>query len=246
MVKGRGIRRQAQRFRPNMRRRVAKTPKSDFCGISARAPSRPRSAQEAPWNSIVVQRRVAVADNSAFTANTVYITEVLLAQLELPTTVNVSWRLRSIDIYDLGGRPFDARIYDYNSGTGSSAFQGQLATGISVPARNGWSSMKLIFPKAIATQAHRTGTGASTWLTGNVGTPVGITSVTSGFLLLRFHLLWRPLTGTGAPVGFHEHAEAHGIPFAVAPSKAYKVDDPPQLAPEAVKRLRVSGSPMRA
>lgn len=228
------------------RKVVARTPKSDFCGISCRAPVRPKSAQEAPWNSIVVQRRVAVSDNSTFSVNAQYVTDSLIAQLEFPSTVQVSWRLKFIDIYDLSGRPFDARIYDYNE-AGSNPFQGQLATGISVPPRNGWSSLRLVYPKAISTSAHRTGTAGVTWLTGNVGAPLGIESVASGTMLFRLHLLWRPLTGTGAPVGFSEHSNAHGIPFAIAPSSAYVADEPPQLTlPEAVKRLRVSNSPMRA
>lgn len=237
----------AMRRRPPFgRKTAARTPKSDFCGLSTRAPARPKSAQEAPWNSIVIQRRVAVADNSNFTVNTQYVTDSLLGQLELPTTVSLSWRLRSIDIYDLSGRPFDSRIYDYNQSSGIAVFNGQLATGISVPARNGWSSMRLTYPKAVSAFAHRSGTGSQTWLTGNVGTPLGISSTASGTILFRLHLLWRPLTGTGAPVGFSEHTIAHGIPFAIAPSTVYLADDPPQLQPEAVKRLRVSGSPMRA
>lgn len=246
MAKGKG-----NKFNPRRRnrfsRRIGINRKSDFDGLNVRAPSRPKTAQEAPWNSIVVQRRITVSDDSAFTVNTQYIIDSLIAQLELPTTVSLTWRIRFVDVYDLAGRPFDARIYDFTRQRTGVPAPGQLATGLSVPARNGWSSTRLIFPKAVSAFANSGGSAIATWMTGSVAAPIGITSATSDLMLFRMHLLWRPLQAGGAPTGFSEHANLHHVPFAITPSKEFLPDKPTELPLEGQKRLHSSrASPMRA
>lgn len=246
MARGKGNKFNPRRVSRPMRRRATRN-RSDFDGLNLRAPARPRTAQEAPWNSIVVQRRVTVSDNSSFSVNTTYITDSLIAQLELPTTTQVSWRLRMVDIYDLAARPFDARIYDYLRSTSTSTAGGQLATGLSVPSRNGWSSTRLKYPKSVSSFANSGGTSLVTWLTGTVASPIGIISANSDTMLFRMHLLWRPLQAGGTPTGFSEHANAHHASFAVTPSHEFDPDKPTVLPADQHTKLRnMRASPMRA
>lgn len=248
MTRGKGNKFNPRRMN-RTQRRFAKRSRSDFSGLNTRAPARPKTAQEAPWNSLVIQRRVTVLDNTAFNVNTQYIVDSLIAQLELPTTTQLSWRLLKVDIYDLSGRPFDARIYDYTryAASASSPQQGQLATGLSVPARNGWSSTRLVFPKSVSSFANNGGASLVTWLTGTVASPIGIVSASSDTILLRMHVLWRPLQTSGTPVGFCDYANAHHVSFAVTPTTASLPDKPTEFPQEQHKRLGVArASPMRA
>lgn len=245
MAKGKG-----NKFNPRRMSRPARrmrSRKSDFDGLNLRAPARPKTAQEAPWNSIVVQRRVTVSDNTSFSVNTTYVTDSLIAQLELPNTTQLSWRLRMVDIYDLAGRPFDCRIYDYIRPSAGVATVGQLATGLSIPARNGWSSTRLKYPRSVSSFANSGGSTLVTWLTGTVASPVGIISANSDTMLFRMHLLWRPLQAGGTPTGFSEHANAHHVSFAVTPSHEFDPDKPTLLPADQHNKLRnVRASPMRA
>lgn len=184
MVK-RGIR----RIRRPIRRRNRK---SMFNGVEARIGATPKTSQEMPWNTIVLQRTVTIANGSTFTGTLGYIRDSLKAQIQLNGTMDYSFRVLAIDAFDMAGRPFEFRIHDTDDDVVGKA-SGICATSLSYPARNGWSRARLIWPKAVAARplyllAAEIG---PIMFSGGVGTPVGITNVTGTSMLLRIKILWR-------------------------------------------------------
>lgn len=167
--------------------------KIDFTGIRAIPSNIPRPAQDAPWNSIVIQRSVSVADSSAFTVNIQYIRDILANQLNLSSATNLQFRLLALDLYDLAARPFELASFNYTVDP-TSVSNAQLNTAISWPGRNNWSRVKIVWPKAISAFPFvLSGTSAATnvVVAGTVSTSFGIVNVSTTSMLLRAHLLWR-------------------------------------------------------
>lgn len=185
---GRSVRRRGNR--PFNRRR-RNNQKVDFTGIRAQPPRTPRTAQDAPWNTIVVQRTFSVSDSTTFSVNLTYFRDILANQLSATSDATLTFRIMSIDLYDLGGRPMEISNYNY-SHTSTSVMNKQLSTALSWPDRNGWSRTKLIWPKSISANSMSFGgTQLATVIAGGVGAPIGITTVASDKVLLRVKYLWR-------------------------------------------------------
>lgn len=167
--------------------------KVDFTGIRAIPSNIPRPAQDAPWNSLVVQRSVSITDSTAFTVTIQYIRDILANQLNLSTATNLHFRLLALDMYDLAARPFELSSFNYTVDSTSNT-NAQLNTAISWPGRNNWSRVKIVWPKAIsAIPFVLNGTSAATnvVVSGAVSSPFGIVNVTTTSMLLRVHVLWR-------------------------------------------------------
>lgn len=185
--------------RPFNRRRNRNNQKVDFTGIRAQPPRTPRTAQDAPWNTIVVQRTFTVADSTAFSVTVAYLRDILANQLNSSSDDTLTFRVISADLYDLGGRPMEISSYNYTAGS-TSAINKQLNTALSWPDRNGWSRAKIIWPKAIsAIPLSFTGALNNIVLAGGVGVPIGITSVASDKVLLRVKFLWRVTQANTVP-----------------------------------------------
>lgn len=189
MVKGRSVRR-ARTGNGKGLRRTMKTPKDDFSAVPLKLSPAPPPAQEAPWNSLVVQTKVAVSNSSSFTFTGTQLLTAIRTQLELQTGQALSVRALRLAIWDLAAREMELRLTNPTiSGTASTA--PQLATDIKYPPRNGFTAIGFRYPKAIsATPVSNTST--SYLCQGDIGVPYGITNVTTTTLVFRIHVLWRP------------------------------------------------------
>lgn len=176
-------------------------PRTVFNGISSGASLTPRVAEQSPWNQITLQRYIALADSTSFSLNRGYIHDVLLAQLGLPATVGaVDVRLQAIQFYDLSARPISAQIHDYNDGDGI------LKTAVSIPGRNSWARVNLIWPKVVSSMsASFTADSTVQVATGEVGTAVGINTAAFPRLLMRLRLLWK-IPSSSTPSLFKVHS----------------------------------------
>lgn len=199
--RGRGKRQARGRF-GRIRRRNGGAWKTGTPKVTAT----PTTAQEVPWNSIIVQRTVTVANNTTFTGNLLYIRDGLLAQIALGSaTGTLSIRVMAADCFDLAGRPIEFRIHDYSTTTTAIVDAPVIGTALSYPARNGWSRARLVFPKAISVEAKNVANAATSSplvFSGAVGAPMGVTNSTSTLILLRIRVLWRPIQTGGMGLAF--------------------------------------------
>lgn len=164
--------------------------KIDFTGIRTAARSIPRSAQDAPWNEVVVQRTVSLANNSTFIVTCTYVRDILANQLHVDSGSNLTFRIIAVTVNDLAGRPIE--IASYNFTTNASLTNNQLTTALSWPGRNTWSGARFVWPKAIsAASLSFDGDNPRTVISGGIGTPVGIVNTDATTALLRFNILWR-------------------------------------------------------
>lgn len=166
----------------------------------------PRSAQDAPWNPLVVQRTLNIADNTTFSMSISYIRDILANQLGVSADGTVTFRLLAIDLYDLASRPFELATYDYNDGgTITPITNAQISTVVSWPDRDKYSRASFLWPKSISATPFRivSSTASNIVMTGGVAAPLGITSAATTSMLLRVHLLWR-LTQSSTEPSFIE------------------------------------------
>lgn len=162
----------------------------DFTGIRTIARSIPRSAQDAPWNEIVVQRTATIADSSTFSIDCTYVRDILANQLNVAAGSNITFRIIAVTINDLAGRPLE--IASYNFAASNSLSNNQLTTALSWPGRNTWSGTRFVWPKAIsAISLSFASTNPILVITGGIGAPVGIINNAVTTTLLRFNILWR-------------------------------------------------------
>lgn len=168
---------------------MRKLPKSSFSTIAVKASPFPKAKQEAPFNSITIQFSKTPANNTGFIVNGLDIGTALKAQIELPSTVDVVIRVSEFKIFDLASRRLEVRIWDGTTPTGNNTNL-QLATERVFPSRDAFSAARFILAKAIAARPIiQTANGV--FLTGEVGTPLGITSVATTEVLFQVNLLWR-------------------------------------------------------
>lgn len=197
----RNRRRGNRRNRRSSGRNRAMTRKSkvDFTGIRSQPPRKPRSAQDAPWNSLTVQRTFTIADSSTFSVNIAYLRDVLANQIGATSDASLTFRILALDVYDLAGRPMELSSYDFTQGSAGIA-NSQLVTALSWPDRDGWSCARFTWPKAIsATALSFSGTPTNVVVAGGVGAPIGINSVVTDKVLLRVRFLWRPTQAATVP-----------------------------------------------
>jgi len=165
--------------------------KVDFTGIRSQGPINPRTAQDAPWNPIVVQRSVSVADATSFSISLAYVRDVLANQLGLTSDNTLTFRILAMNTYDMAGRPIEMAIYNFTSIPG--AYNSQLITSVSWPGRVSWPRVKYVWPRAIsAIPLSFAGPNTTAVAQGAVATPLGVVDNSSTVIMLRFHLLWRP------------------------------------------------------
>jgi hypothetical protein len=179
------------RLRPKGKRsnRTVRTPKVHFSSIILRAKPNPPPAQEAPWNSLVVQKKVFVPNNGAYSYATSTFVSDIISQLELATTQKIDVRVSAVFIWDLASRELEARLHNPTA-TIEAATVTQLCTDIKYPSRNGYTAIGFAYSKAIvATPILNNGAYLYTF---NVGIPYGIVNTTTTALLLRSYVLWRP------------------------------------------------------
>lgn len=212
MVRGRrSNRRPGRKFgRFNSNRRV--TRKLDFTG-SLRGISRvPRISQDAPWNSITVQRSIAVTDSTVFSITNGYLLDVLRNQLNL-LTVDLTYRVMAMDVFDTKGRPFEMKVFDYGYNESASNGTLSLITAVAWPGRMQWSSARFVWPKAISARPLSAQIpGTRLIASGAVGTPSGVESVGAGSLILRVRYLWRPTQPQTTPTSFEVKLASNAIP----------------------------------
>lgn len=188
--RGRGIRR-----RRTGRKSGKRIPRSMFNAISSTGARNPRASSSVPWNTVTLQRHVAVADESSFSITLGYLFDALCAQLGLPTAIaNLSVRLKTIQMIDLTGRPMQVFLHDYIK-------EGIIGSDISYPGRNTWSSTKMTWPSTISSLGITTSkTNTTPVLNGSVGSPLGTTLVarteTQGQVLMKIQVLWRSSSTT--------------------------------------------------
>lgn len=197
-----GNRKQFRRsFKRYSGKRRAKGNKSkvDFTGIRSQPPRKPRSAQDAPWNSLTVQRTFTIADSSTFSVTIAYLRDILANQLGTTADASLTFRVLALDVYDLAGRPMELSSYNYTTGTAGST-NTQLVTALSWPDRDGWSCVRFTWPKVISTTPMSfSGALTNVAIAGGVGAPIGINSVASDKVLLRARFLWRPTQTATVP-----------------------------------------------
>lgn len=196
----RGINRVIRRRRGVGRRMMPtnRRPKADFSAVALRTSPSPRLAQEAPWNSLVIQNTQAIPNSSVFTMDGLFIANSLRSQLGLPAATQLAIRLIAIKIFDFGARRLEARVFDPTITT-SAALNDQLATALKLPSRAGYSSVGFVLPKAVSASTVNQAT-TTTVLTGNVGTPLGIVNVATTQVLFQIRVLWRVFQA-GLPTG---------------------------------------------
>lgn len=193
--KNRASRRGNRRFRNRM-----STRKQDFSGSLGRISRIPKISQSAPWNPLTVQRSVTISDATSFTLTVQYLIDVLRAQLSLPATLALTFRLLRIDVFDTNGRPFEMRIHDFTYDVSQVSGTLALVTAIAWPGRMQWSSARFVWPKAISAQPMSNLTpGTRLIASGAVGNPTGVESVGSGSMIIRFRFLWRPTPASSVP-----------------------------------------------
>lgn len=181
------------------RRAFGNKSKVDFTGVRSQPPRKPRSAQDAPWNSLIVQRTFTIADSSTFSLNIAYLRDILANQLGATADASLTFRVLALDLYDLAGRPMELSSYNYTTGTAGST-NTQLVTALSWPDRDGWSCIRFTWPKVISTTPMSfAGALTNVVVAGGVGAPIGITSVASDKVLLRARFLWRPTQAATVP-----------------------------------------------
>lgn len=211
MVRGRGrnIRPGNRLRRFNSNRRMSR--KLDFTGSLRRISRVPKISQDAPWNTIVVQRSIAVADSSVFSITNGYMLDILRNQLNL-TTADLTYRVMSIDVFDTKGRPFEMKVFDYSYNDTASNGSLSLITAVAWPGRMQYSSARFVWPKAISARplsAHIPGTRIMA--SGAVGAPSGVESVGNGALILRVRFLWRPTQAQTTPTAFEVKMASNAI-----------------------------------
>jgi hypothetical protein len=178
--------------RPNRKRaapRAMKTPKVNFSSIRVRVSPTPPPAQEAPWNSLVVQAKLEVNNSSAFAYATQTLIFDLKKQLELVDSQQIDVRVSAVHIWDLASREIEVRLLNPTENLPSSSAH-QLCTDLKYPPRNGFSAVGFAYAKAIvATPILNTGAFV---FSGNIGVPYGITNISTTTLVVRMFTLWRP------------------------------------------------------
>lgn len=207
MVSGRRpIQRRPNRSRRRRNAGIRNKAKLYFTGRRRIPRAGPRSAQDAPWNPLVVQRTLNIADNATFSMSISYIRDILANQLGVAADGTVTFRLLAIDLYDLASRPFELAAYDYmTGGTVVPNTNAQISTVVSWPDRDKYSRASFEWPKAISATPFRitASSAPNIVLTGGVAAPLGITSAATTSMLLRAHVLWR-LTQTSTEPSFKE------------------------------------------
>lgn len=179
-------------FRNNRNFRRRNLQKVNFTGIRSMPSVTPRTAQDAPFNPIVVQRTITISNDSTFVIHLPYVRDILANQLGITAGSNLTFRILALDMYDLAARPFELANYDFTFSV-TDAANSQISTAVSWPGRNNWPRVKLTWPKAIS--ATPLSMSSSTLLqrvvTGAVASPIGIVNSENTSMLLRFHILWR-------------------------------------------------------
>lgn len=211
MVRGRKSNRSSgRRFRRfNSNRRISR--KQYFTGSLRRISRVPKISQDSPWNSITVQRSIAVTDSTQFSITNGYLLDVLRNQLNL-LTVDLTYRIMAMDVFDTKGRPFEMKVFDY--GYNESVTNGTLSliTAVAWPGRMQWSSAGFVWPKAISARPLSAQVpGTRLIASGAVGTPSGVESVGSGSLILRVRYLWRPTQPQTTPTTFEVRLASNAI-----------------------------------
>jgi len=164
-------------------------PKVAFTAIVKNVKPMPPPAQEAPWNSLIVQAKLAVTNGAAFNYSSPNLIRDLRTQLEIPDTQAVDVRVREIEFWDLAARELELRCLNPTIAFAVSN-DPQLATVIKYPPRDGFTAAGFIYPEAIVATPIYNGTTAYL-VQGNMGVPYGITNVTTTTLLIRTKVLWR-------------------------------------------------------
>jgi len=184
--------------RNNLRNR--NTTKQNFTGTLGRISRIPRISQDAPWNQVIVQRSVEVQDNTSFSVTIQYLIDILRNQLGLPTTIGLTFRIMSIDVFDVSGRPFEMKIFNYLNEVSQQNGTLSLVTAVAWPGRVQYSSAGFRWPKTISSLPVNTTTpGTRIVASGAVGRPMGVESVGAGTLLFRVRYLWRPTQAQTVP-----------------------------------------------
>lgn len=211
MVRGKkGNRSSGFRFRRfNTNRRSSR--KVDFTGSLRKISRVPKISQDAPWNSITVQRTIAVADSTVFSITNGYLLDVLRNQLYL-TTADLTYRVMAMDVFDTKGRPFEMKVFDYGYNESISNGTLSLVTAVAWPGRMQWSSARFVWPKAISARPLSSQIpGTRLIASGAVGTPSGVESVGSGSLILRVRYLWRPTQPQTTPTSFEVKLASNAV-----------------------------------
>lgn len=164
-----------------------KMPKVVFTAIVKKVKSMPPPAQEAPWNSLIVQAKLSVINGAAFNYSVPTLLADLKTQLEIPTTQAIDVRVREIELWDLAAREMEVRCLNPTVSPGVAT---QLATVIKYPSRDGFTATGFVYPEAIVATPVQNLANVLL-IQGNMGVPYGITNVTTTTLLVRTKVLWR-------------------------------------------------------
>lgn len=176
-------------------------------------PLNPKASVDAPWNSVAVQRPIAIASGSDFTLTSKYLGEALKDQLSLPQTLNLNLRIKSIDLHDLAARPFEIRSYNYTT-TSTNTGMTQLATVVAWPGRDKYTRARITWPDSVTAIPVSDQLATSIVLQGSIASNTyGNAVENTSNLLLKARILWRPVQT--APVSMLK-------PFSIADADSKK------------------------
>lgn len=177
-------RRQPTRSTRNLARKLGRL-RVAVKGKVLKLPADPPKFEQIPWNTIVISDTptlAADAEQKIYTATTIY--NVLIAQIGLKTTSQLSFRLQNIQCWNTSGNSINLEVNDMTIGFGSNDF---LVQAEDAPGRNRWARLGYVLPQS---QQLVSFNSTDTEPLFKVGATKGDT------IIIRCRLLWKPRVNT--------------------------------------------------
>lgn len=148
-------------------------------------PADPPRFTQIPWNTIIINDEPTLSasiNQKVYTAKT--LSNIFISQIGLTTTTELSFRLTTIQVWNLSGNPVNLEVNDFTIGFGTNDFIVQVED---TPGRNRWARIGYNLP---ASQQLIAFNSTDTEQLFKVGCSAG------DKLQVRCRLLWKPRVNT--------------------------------------------------
>lgn len=190
---GRGKGKRANTQRGKVNARITRL-KHATNGVNIRPSADPPSFVQIPWNSIILSDTVTLSGNQKNYSPT-DIHGILIAQIGLVTTSELSYRLREVRAWNLSGNYLNLQCQDLTIGLGAQDYITQVED---QAGRNRWAKVGYIYPTS---QQKVSFSSIDTENVFRVG------AGTSDKIEVRMHVLWKPRVNTLPNLSRHSKLE---------------------------------------
>lgn len=178
--RGKGKRTQATRGKVNARITRLKHATN---GVIIRPSADPPSFVQIPWNSIILSDTLTLSGNQKNYVPT-DIHGILVAQIGLVTTSEMSYRLREVRAWNLSGEFINLQCQDLTIGLGAQDYLTQIED---QAGRNRWAKVGYIYPTSQQKVSFSSTDAENVFRVG---------AADKNKIEVRIHILWKPRVNT--------------------------------------------------